>query len=260
MRTFHIAALAVLAAVSESVVAHGPGMMESFDTSILNARSGLPNTVPMVARANIDNNSSVKLQKKSEMVRVTKKRDETTVASSSEMQKRGDDEAEEECEADEDDDANNDEEDCEEEEEDDGEDEEDCDEEESSDSDQSSDNPVLPTSSIRNAAAAVPTSSPAPAPSSEAAPAKPSSGGDKATGPVQKPSNIADDSFTPSEGCIRYHTVLEGEVCLGVLDGSKDLGLTLDQFYCLNPGVKEGCSNLTTGKAYCTGYSGEWPQ
>lgn len=67
-------------------------------------------------------------------------------------------------------------------------------------------------------------------------------------------------SFTPEEGCIRYHTVLDGEVCLGVLDGSKDLGLTLWQFYCLNPQVDDvSCSNLETGQAYCTGYGGEWP-
>jgi len=258
MRTFHIAALAMLAAVSESVVAHS--MMESFDTSILNARSGLPNTVPMVARAaNNDNNSSLKMQRRSEMVRVTKKREEGTFAMAADVQKRGDDGADEECEADEDDSNDDEEEDCEEED-DDGEDDEDCDEEDASNNnDKSSDAPVLPTSSIRNAAAVVPSSTSAPAPPSTAVPA-PTAGGDKTNGPVQKPSNIADESFTPSEGCIRYHTVLEGEVCLGVLDGSKDLGLTLDQFYCLNPGIKEGCSNLTTGKAYCTGYSGEWPQ
>lgn len=64
----------------------------------------------------------------------------------------------------------------------------------------------------------------------------------------------ADQSYTVEDGCIRFHIVEEGEVCLGVLDGSKDLGLTLEDFYCLNPGLNEKCSNLETGTAYCTGY------
>jgi cobalamin biosynthesis protein CobT len=155
-------------------------MMESFDTSILNARSGLPNTVPMVPRANVDN-SSVKMQKRGEMVRVTKKRDESTVALAADVQKRGEEQTEEECEADEDDNTDSDEEDCEEDDDSEGED-EDCEEEETSNNDKPAE---LPTSSIRNAAAVVPTSTSTITSPSTAAPAKPA-----ADGPIQKPSNM----------------------------------------------------------------------
>lgn len=185
------------------------------------------------------------------------------------VEKRGNDD-EEECEPDEDDstdssdDGDDDAEECDEE--DDEDDDEDCDDEPESPSQPETVTPVAET--------------PAP-PKTEEKPVTPAKEATKkpqsnvkvpevsSTDPAvpakgaiatATPSNLASESFKVSDGCIRYHTVLAGEVCLGVLDGSRDLGLTLDQLYCLNPGLNEDCSNLYEGQAYCTGFGGEWPK
>jgi len=65
----------------------------------------------------------------------------------------------------------------------------------------------------------------------------------------KQPSNLAEGSATAAEGCTLWHTVIPGEVCLGVIDKSE--GLTVEDFYGLNPEVSSDCSNLTVGHAYC---------
>lgn len=64
-----------------------------------------------------------------------------------------------------------------------------------------------------------------------------------------QPSNVAPGTATAAEGCNMWHTVAPGEVCLGVIDKSE--GLTLDDFYGLNPDVGPTCQNLNVGLAYC---------
>lgn len=68
--------------------------------------------------------------------------------------------------------------------------------------------------------------------------------GDSAT----PPDNIAQGTAT--KGCAVWHTVSDGEVCLGLIDKSSS-GFTLEKFLKLNPSLNDQCSNLETGKAYC---------
>ncbi|KAK9893546.1 hypothetical protein P389DRAFT_191528 [Cystobasidium minutum MCA 4210] len=67
------------------------------------------------------------------------------------------------------------------------------------------------------------------------------------------PSDIAPGTFTVEQGCTRYHTVVAGEVCLGLLDWSKDLNLTLEQLYQYNPAIDSECLNLQIGWGVCIG-------
>lgn len=71
--------------------------------------------------------------------------------------------------------------------------------------------------------------------------------------------NSAEGTYTADEGCARYYQVKSGDVCLKLVEDNKDLGLTLDQLYCLNPAIDDLCYNLWIGTSYCVGYSGEEP-
>lgn len=82
------------------------------------------------------------------------------------------------------------------------------------------------------------------------------SGTSSSSSSVQEPSNIAPETFTPSDGCTSYYTPIPGDDCLSVVANTS---LTLDQFYCLNPDINQECFNLFTGMAYCTGFGGTWP-
>lgn len=64
-----------------------------------------------------------------------------------------------------------------------------------------------------------------------------------------QPNNLAQGTATQEEGCTVWHTVAPGEVCLGVIDKSE--GLTLEDFYGLNPDVGSQCQDLRVGLAYC---------
>jgi hypothetical protein len=46
---------------------------------------------------------------------------------------------------------------------------------------------------------------------------------------------------------------MKGEICLGLLDWSKDIGLTLEQLYSYNPTINSECSNLAVGSVVCLG-------
>jgi len=67
---------------------------------------------------------------------------------------------------------------------------------------------------------------------------------------VSQPANLASGSFGADQGCTCWHTVMNGEVCLGLIDKSSS-GFTIDQFHKFNPEVGQDCSNLVTGQAYC---------
>jgi hypothetical protein len=71
--------------------------------------------------------------------------------------------------------------------------------------------------------------------------------------------NSAEGTYTAEEGCIRYRQVKSGDVCLGLVTENSDIGLTLDQLYCLNPAIDDLCYNLWIGTSYCVGYGGEEP-
>ncbi|KAI1840788.1 hypothetical protein JX266_012995 [Neoarthrinium moseri] len=51
-----------------------------------------------------------------------------------------------------------------------------------------------------------------------------------------------------AEDCKKYHTVVNGDGCWAI---ATDNGLTLDEFYALNPGVGSDCSALWLGYAVC---------
>lgn len=65
-----------------------------------------------------------------------------------------------------------------------------------------------------------------------------------------QPSNLAQGSYTASQGCAVWHTVVDGEVCLGLIDKSSS-GFDLNKFLQFNPSLNDACSNLDTGSAYC---------
>jgi len=67
---------------------------------------------------------------------------------------------------------------------------------------------------------------------------------------VTQPSNLAQGSFTASQGCTCWHTVASGEVCLGLIDKSSS-GFDITVFGQYNPQVNSDCSNLVVGQAYC---------
>jgi len=91
---------------------------------------------------------------------------------------------------------------------------------------------------------------------STATPTEPTSAPATIPSDLVTPDNIAENTYTVEEGCIRYHTVKTGEICLGLLDYSKDLNLTLDELYCLNPAIDDDlCYNLQIDVAYCIGYN-----
>lgn len=52
-----------------------------------------------------------------------------------------------------------------------------------------------------------------------------------------------------------WHTVIDGEVCLGLIDKSSS-GFDLEKFHKLNPSVNDDCSNLENGQAYCVDTEG----
>jgi len=90
---------------------------------------------------------------------------------------------------------------------------------------------------------------------------KPSSSAPQAVASVREasglvdPSNLVEGSTTVAEGCTRFHTVLSGEVCLGIIDYSKDLDFTLEQLYAYNPAINDLCTNLNIGWGLCIGKS-----
>jgi len=67
---------------------------------------------------------------------------------------------------------------------------------------------------------------------------------------VAEPANLAQGSYTSKQGCAIWHTVGEGEVCLGLIDKSSS-GFNLDKFLQFNPSLNKACSNLEVGQAYC---------
>lgn len=71
--------------------------------------------------------------------------------------------------------------------------------------------------------------------------------------------NSAEGTYTADEGCARYYEIKAGDICLKLVEENQDLGLTLDQLYCLNPAIDDLCFNLWIGTSYCVGYSGEEP-
>lgn len=90
---------------------------------------------------------------------------------------------------------------------------------------------------------------PAPASSSEAAqqPASP--------GPAQDPPSLLPGSVRVEQGCTRFHTVVSGEICLGIINYPENVGLTLDQLYSWNPSINADCTNLSVGQTVCVSES-----
>lgn len=64
-------------------------------------------------------------------------------------------------------------------------------------------------------------------------------------------------TYTVEEGCTLYHNVVEGEICLGLLEiaNQQGFGTTLEELYCLNPAIDELCYNLQIDNSYCIAYS-----
>lgn len=68
-----------------------------------------------------------------------------------------------------------------------------------------------------------------------------------------QPPTLRDGSLTTDNGCTRFHTVVQGEICLGLLDWSRDINLTLEQLYEYNPTINSDCTNLAIGQSVCIG-------
>lgn len=67
----------------------------------------------------------------------------------------------------------------------------------------------------------------------------------------------APQTKTVEDGCIRYQTIKEGDVCLSVVQEHQYItGLTLNDFYKANPMLDSVCSNLWLGYSYCVGIEG----
>ncbi|TPX15256.1 uncharacterized protein E0L32_004533 [Thyridium curvatum] len=75
--------------------------------------------------------------------------------------------------------------------------------------------------------------------------------GTSVTAPVPPPTNAAGGSTKP---CGKWYTVQSGDTC-GVISVAN--GLTLDDFYFLNPSVDAQCTNLLLGVAYCVAPVGD---
>ena len=69
-------------------------------------------------------------------------------------------------------------------------------------------------------------------------------------------SGSADQTFTAADGCTKYYVPKSGDYCYKVIEGS---GLSLEQFYCLNPSLDADCQNLHVDVSYCVGFNGKWP-
>jgi len=67
---------------------------------------------------------------------------------------------------------------------------------------------------------------------------------------TEEPDNIAKGTYTKEQGCAIWHSVGEGEVCLGLIDkSSKDFDLA--KFIQFNPSVGKDCQDLRVGLSYC---------
>lgn len=67
---------------------------------------------------------------------------------------------------------------------------------------------------------------------------------------TEQPANMAPGTFTKDQGCAIWHSVGEGEICLGLIESSsKDFDLA--KFMQFNPSVGPNCQQLTVGLSYC---------
>ncbi|KAM0746839.1 hypothetical protein T439DRAFT_360131 [Meredithblackwellia eburnea MCA 4105] len=62
------------------------------------------------------------------------------------------------------------------------------------------------------------------------------------------PSTLSTGSLTTAEGCTQFYNVPSGSYCILVAD---KFGITLDEFYAMNPQVDGECLNLWAGYDYC---------
>lgn len=51
-----------------------------------------------------------------------------------------------------------------------------------------------------------------------------------------------------TKSCAQYHSVVEGDTCASI---SVSSGISLDDFYFLNPSVDSNCTNLILEESYC---------
>ncbi|KAI8376980.1 hypothetical protein BD560DRAFT_60275 [Blakeslea trispora] len=61
-------------------------------------------------------------------------------------------------------------------------------------------------------------------------------------------STSSSGSSSSSSGCAKTHKATNSDTCAKL---AKSNGISLNQFYSLNPQVNKSCSNLNTGKTYC---------
>ncbi|PYI36203.1 hypothetical protein BP00DRAFT_386649 [Aspergillus indologenus CBS 114.80] len=72
-----------------------------------------------------------------------------------------------------------------------------------------------------------------------------------ATTAVPAPTNVANGTNTD---CAKYYTVQDGDYCSSI---TVQEGISLSDFYFLNPEVDEDCTNLVLGSAYCVSAVGD---
>lgn len=66
------------------------------------------------------------------------------------------------------------------------------------------------------------------------------------------PPNIAEGTLTVEEGCTAFVTPACGDTCMSVISGSGVDGLTLDEFFAMNPAIDNPlCHFMLAGEAYC---------
>ncbi|KAF7730567.1 hypothetical protein EC973_001948 [Apophysomyces ossiformis] len=64
----------------------------------------------------------------------------------------------------------------------------------------------------------------------------------------KKKNTSGGNSKVTSGSCVKQHTVSSSDTCISV---AKHYGISLDDFYKLNPKVHHNCDNLDDGKSYC---------
>lgn len=68
------------------------------------------------------------------------------------------------------------------------------------------------------------------------------------------PATLSEGSLTAAEGCTAWYNVNSGDSCYSAI-ATVEGGLSLEDFYAMNPQVDGDCFNLWTGYDYCVSRS-----
>lgn len=69
-----------------------------------------------------------------------------------------------------------------------------------------------------------------------------------------EPASLSTGSLTAAEGCVQWYNVKTGDSCYSAI-ATVEGGLSLEDFYAMNPQVDNDCFNLWKGYDYCVSRS-----